>query len=33
MRGGSTAAGMLLVAKEFGAQVIGIGIFIAASEP
>ncbi len=33
MRGGSTAAGMLLVAKEFGAEVIGIGIFIAASEP
>ncbi|KUK62380.1 MAG: Phosphoribosyltransferase [Synergistales bacterium 58_81] len=33
MRGGSTAAGMLLVAKEFGAEVIGTGIFIAASEP
>ena len=33
MRGGSTAAGMLLVAKEFGAPVVGIGVFIAASEP
>jgi len=33
MRGGSTAAGMLLVAKEFGAEVVGTGIFIAASEP
>ncbi len=33
MRGGSTAAGMLLVAKELGAEVIGTGIFIAASEP
>lgn len=33
MRGGSTAAGMLLVAREFSAEVIGIGIFIAASEP
>ncbi|MDD2205780.1 MAG: phosphoribosyltransferase family protein [Aminobacterium sp.] len=33
MRGGSTAAGMLLVAKEFGADVCGIGVFLAASEP
>lgn len=33
MRGGSTAAGMLLVAREFGAEVVGTGIFIAASEP
>ena len=33
MRGGSTAAGMLLVAKEFGAEVAGIGVFMAASEP
>jgi purine operon repressor len=33
MRGGSTVAGMLLVAREFNAEVIGIGIFIVASEP
>ncbi len=33
MRGGSTVAGMLLVAKEFGAEVIGTGIFMVASEP
>lgn len=33
MRGGSTAAGMLLVAREFGAEVVGTGVFIAASEP
>ncbi len=33
MRGGSTAAGMLLMAKEFGAEVIGTGVFIAAAEP
>lgn len=33
MRGGSTAAGMLLVAKEFGAEVAGTGIFIVSSEP
>ena len=33
MRGGSTAAGMLLVAKEFGADVTGIGVFMVASEP
>ncbi len=33
MRGGSTAAGMLLVAKEFGAEVVGTGVFMAASEP
>lgn len=33
MRGGSTAAGMLLMAKQFDAEVTGIGIFIAAEEP
>jgi purine operon repressor len=33
MRGGSTISGMLLVAKEFGAEVTGIGVFIASSEP
>ena len=33
MRGGSTAAGMLLVAKEFGAEVCGIGVFLASAEP
>jgi len=33
MRGGSTAAGMLLMAKEFGAEVVGTGVFIAAAEP
>ncbi|NLV82717.1 MAG: pur operon repressor [Synergistaceae bacterium] len=33
MRGGSTAAGMLLMAKQFDAQVVGIGVFIAADEP
>ncbi|MDI9370163.1 MAG: pur operon repressor [Synergistaceae bacterium] len=33
MRGGSTAAGMLLVAKEFGVEVVGTGVFIVASEP
>jgi len=33
MRGGSTAAGMLLVAKEFGVDVAGIGVFIASSDP
>ncbi len=33
MRGGSTAAGMLLVAKEFGAEVTGTGIFIVSSDP
>jgi purine operon repressor len=33
MRGGSTAAGMLLMAKQFDAEVVGIGIFIASEEP
>lgn len=33
MRGGSTAAGMLLMAKQFDAEVAGVGIFIAAQEP
>jgi purine operon repressor len=33
MRGGSTAAGMLQVAREFGAQVVGIGVFLASEEP
>lgn len=33
MRGGSTAAGMLLMAREFGAEVTGVGVFIAAIEP
>ncbi|MCE5201257.1 MAG: pur operon repressor [Synergistaceae bacterium] len=33
MRGGSTASGMLLMAKQFDAEVAGIGIFIAAAEP
>jgi purine operon repressor len=33
MRGGSTAAGMLLMAKQFDAEVAGIGIFIASAEP
>ena len=33
MRGGSTAAGMLLVAKEFGAEVAGTGIFMVSSDP
>ena len=33
MRGGSTAAGMLLMAKQFDAEVAGIGIFIASEEP
>lgn len=33
MRGGSTAAGMLLMAKQFDANVVGTGIFIAAKEP
>ncbi len=33
MRGGSTVAGMLLVAREFKAEVVGTGVFIAASEP
>jgi len=33
MRGGSTLSGMQLVAKEFGAEVTGIGVFIVSSEP
>ncbi len=33
MRGGSTASGMHLIAAEFGAKVVGTGIFIAATEP
>ncbi|HCL79776.1 MAG TPA: pur operon repressor [Synergistaceae bacterium] len=33
MRGGSTVAGMLLVAKEFGAEVTGTGIFMVSSDP
>lgn len=33
MRGGSTASGMLLVAKEFMAEVAGIGFFMTSSEP
>lgn len=33
MRGGSTVAGMLLVAKEFGAEVAGTGIFLVSSDP
>ena len=33
MRGGSTAAGMLLMAREFGADVVGVGVFIASAEP
>lgn len=33
MRGGSTAAGMLLIAKQFDAEVAGVGIFIASEEP
>ena len=33
MRGGSTAAGMLLMAKQFEAEVAGVGIFIESEEP
>ena len=33
IRGGSTAAGMLLMAKQFDAEVVGVGIFIASEEP
>ncbi|MDO5115258.1 MAG: phosphoribosyltransferase family protein [Synergistaceae bacterium] len=33
MRGGSTASGMLLMAKQFDAEVAGIGVFIAHDEP
>jgi purine operon repressor len=31
MRGGSTAAGMLLMAREFNASVVGVGVFIASA--
>lgn len=33
MRGGSTASGMLLMAKQFDAEVAGIGVFIAYDKP
>lgn len=33
MRGGSTANGMLLMASQFDAQVVGVGVFIASEEP
>ncbi|KEJ91353.1 phosphoribosyltransferase family protein [Synergistes jonesii] len=33
MRGGSTASGMLLMAKQFEAEVTGVGVFIAYDEP
>lgn len=33
MRGGSTAAGMFLIAKQFDAEVVGVGIFVASEEP
>ena len=33
MRGGSTAAGMLLMAREFNASVVGVGVFVNSSEP
>jgi purine operon repressor len=33
MRGGSTASGMLLVVKEFMAEVAGVGFFMTSSEP
>lgn len=33
MHGGSTAAGMMQVVREFHAQVVGTGIFIAKDEP
>jgi purine operon repressor len=33
MRGGSTAAGMLLMAHEFKASVVGTGVFISSPEP
>ena len=33
MRGGSTAYGMQLMAREFGAELAGVGIFISSSEP
>ncbi|MEG1825604.1 MAG: pur operon repressor, partial [Cloacibacillus sp.] len=31
--GGSTASGMLLMAKQFDAEVAGVGIFIESEEP
>jgi purine operon repressor len=33
MRGGSTASGMLSVAREFEAIPVGVGVFIASSQP
>lgn len=33
MRGGSTAAGMLLMTREFGASVVGVGVFMTSSDP
>jgi purine operon repressor len=33
MRGGSTATGMLLMAREFNSSVVGIGVFIGSPEP
>ena len=33
MRGGSTASGMFLMAREFGAEVLGVGIFVSSAEP
>lgn len=33
MRGGGTVAGMLLMAKQFDAEVVGVGIFIASEKP
>jgi purine operon repressor len=32
MRGGSTVAGMLLMAREFNASVVGVGVFISSGE-
>ncbi|MDR3280725.1 MAG: pur operon repressor [Synergistaceae bacterium] len=32
MRGGSTAAGMLLMVREFSASVVGVGVFIASAD-
>jgi purine operon repressor len=33
MRGGGTVSGMLLMAKQFDAEVVGVGVFIAAEQP
>ena len=33
MKGGSTTAGMLLMAEEFDSSVVGVGVFIACEEP